>query len=546
MIAGASHRLVPRDALRRSFLHNVSRIALPIPSLLQLPTRFPRKPPAMFSGRHSRLLRQCRIHYRPETIPRPGTLPPPGHLIRHPRPTSGKVQSFHTTISKNAARSPIARNTQSRRVRSPMSEEGIFQRIVDGNLPQSLQRLEANAEYHYEKWKETYGFSGSYERGKVSLQVYKRVAKTLLQTAYSEPPSARAIRNISTDVDTIWNISKCLFDPANDAIYFWLVSACALAGSPTPSLLVANVYLSMLNQNEYPLRTQILDQVETMALRNHEPRAMLLQSRVLIKRGEYKDAMALMDHLMTVIYPANRVEGAETPLTFQKWTPLPDVYTKLQQKLKEQGIDWGLSEEESLRLFAVDYQIPAHLPAYASMMFRKGDLEAYERYMNQAATAGVSGACHSLGSFYYLTARGRFPRRGDVGFVQPADGILDAEPCWESSWSQYLQGVHSYKHYDRLARQWFELGMAGKDDRSSLILALLHRRAGNFGTAQKCYESLKHSPRQAVDRLTADELALCWTNPYHIIEVPECLLQVEYHPDHAEWGELPGYNVYVR
>ncbi|OOF89893.1 hypothetical protein ASPCADRAFT_410538 [Aspergillus carbonarius ITEM 5010] len=400
-------------------------------------------------------------------------------------------------------------------------------------------------------WKETYGFKGSYESGKVSLPVYKRVAKILLQTAFSEPPSAHAIRSISTDVDTVWNISKCLFDPKNDAVYFWLMSACALAGASTPTLLVANMYLGTLGDDEYPLRTQILDQVERMARRDHEPRALLLHSHILTLRGEYKDAMALMDHLMTIIYPSTQVEGAETPLSFQNLPYLPRVYTALQQKAKEQGINWGMSEEERCRLFAVDYQSPVYLTIYASMMFQKGDLEAYERYMNQAATACVPGACHSLGSFYYLTARGRFPRRGEKDFVPPADGTIDADPCMEnddltSLCSRIMRRVPSYEDYDNLAQAWFGLGAYASDDRSSLLLALLHRKGGDFELAQRFYESLAGSPRQVVDKATADELALYWTDPNHTIEIPECLLQVEHRADHTLWTYKPAHSVIVK
>ncbi|PYI08125.1 hypothetical protein BO78DRAFT_80862 [Aspergillus sclerotiicarbonarius CBS 121057] len=504
----------------------------------------------MSLGRNSSLLRQCRIHCRPETIPWPGIYPPPTHPIRHPGPACWKVQSFHTTSSNNAARSPIARQALSKRRRPAFTREWIFSGIVGGDLSKSLQRLEMTADHHYEKWKESSGFNGSYESGKVSLEVYKRVAKILLQTAFSEPPSAHAIRSISADVEKIWNIATCLIDPANEALYHWLTSACALAGATTPTLLVANSYVMHQPAGQYPLRTQFLDQVETMALRDHEPRAMLLHSYILMRRGGHKDAMPLMDRLMTTIYPSTRVEGAETPLYFHDLPSLWEVYMKLQDKVKEQGIDWGLSKEELCRLLGVEYQEPQALACYASMMFRKGDLESYELYMNQAATAGFREAHHALASFYYLTARGRFPRRGDKQVVQPAEGTIHAEPRKEgrlaSIYSSVVLGLPSYKYYNDLALEWFELGMNARDDRSALVLAFQNRKSGHFELAETCYQSLKLSPRQVVDKATADELALHWTDPNYEFELPECLLQVEFDIDHIRWGGSVERTVHVK
>ncbi|RAL02246.1 uncharacterized protein BO80DRAFT_43196 [Aspergillus ibericus CBS 121593] len=494
----------------------------------------------MSLGRSSRLLRQCRMHCRPEPIPRLGIYPPSTNPIRHPGSACWEVQYFHTTSTKNAARSPIARQTLSQRRRPIFTREFIFSGIVGGHLSEALQRLETTVDRHYKDWKETYGFEGSYESGKLSLEVYKRVAKILLQTAYSEPPSAHAIRSISTDVEKVWNISTCLFDPANEALYHWLTSACALAGATTPTLLVAGMYVRQQPADQYPLRTQFLDQVETMALHDHEPRAMLLHSDVLFRRGEYKDAMALMDRVMTTIYPSIRVEGVETPVFFHSLPNLWQVYTKFQDKAREQGIDWGLSKEELCRLLGVDYQVPAALAVYATMMLRKGDLEAYERYMNQAATGGLSAAFHALGSFYYLTARGRFPRRGDKQIVRPTEGPIDAGPLQEgrlaSIYSSVVLGLPSYTYYNALALEWFELGKRSQDDRSALVLAFLYRQAGQLKLAQTYYESLTRSPRQAVDKATADALARHWTDPNYEFGLPECLLQADFDLNRVDWG----------
>ncbi|PYH29595.1 uncharacterized protein BO87DRAFT_177652 [Aspergillus neoniger CBS 115656] len=491
----------------------------------------------MSLSRTSSVLRQCRLQLHPEFNSLTRTSPPLSYSTRHRRLSRYEAKSFHTTTPSYAApRSPIARKAQSTRRQAVFTIDGVFAHTVQGDVEKMLQRLEKTVEEHYDRWKETHSYEGSYGRAKLSLDKYKQIAQSLLRTAYSQPPSARAIRAISTNVEVIWNVSRCLLSPDNRALEVWLHSACALAGARSPALMLAERNLDDAHPN-YPLRTQFLDKVEQWALQERDPRAMHVYVRTLIARGEHESAVPFMDELMSTIYPSTRVEGLETPLSFYNIPQVWPTYIQLQEGLKKKGVNWGVSRDELARLAGVDYQEPNYLSSYASAMFEAGDYEKYEQYMHQAAMAGVPSACASLAHFYYLTARGLFPRRGEKTFVPRSEedsGEVLKKGRLESLYSSIVRGLAPHEYYNNLALEWWELGLNMGSDLSAMFLALAYREAGQLEVADSFYK-LVDTPRLWAPKFTADDLAINWDNPFASFSVPRRVLNVKWYDSDAKW-----------
>ncbi|GKZ85640.1 hypothetical protein AnigIFM56816_011611 [Aspergillus niger] len=490
----------------------------------------------MSLSRTSSALRQCRLRWHPEAISLTRTFTPLSHSTRHRRLSRSETKSFHTTPSNAALRSPTARKAQSTRRQAVFTIDGVFAHAVQGDVEGMLQRLEKTVVEHYYRWKETHSYEGSYGSTKLSLEKYKQIAQSLLRTAYSQPPSSQAIRAISTNVEVIWNVSRCLLSPDNRALEVWLHSACALAGARSPTLMLAHRNLDDAHPN-YPLRTQFLDKVEQWALQDRDPRAMHVYVRTLIARGEHESAVPLMDELMSTIYPSPRVEGLETPLSFYNIPEVWPTYIRLQEELKKKGVDWGIGRDELARLAGVDYQEPNFLSNYASVMFEAGDYEKYEQYMHQAAMAGIPSACTSLAHFYYLTARGLFPRRGEKTFVpRPAENSRELlkKGRLETLYSSIVHGLPTHEYYNNLALEWWELGLNMGSDLSAMFLALAYREVGQLDVAESFYKLIQ-SPRLLASKFTADDLAINWDNPVASFYVPRRVLNVEWYDTDAKW-----------
>ncbi|GKZ17421.1 hypothetical protein AbraIFM66951_004722 [Aspergillus brasiliensis] len=492
----------------------------------------------MSLSRTTSVLRQCRLRLHPEpTILLTRTLTPLSQTTRHGRLSRSEAKPFHTSPSTHAAlRSPTARKAQSTRKRAVFTIDGVFAHAVQGDIEEMLQRLEHTVEEHYYRWKETRGYNGSYASAKLSLEKYKQIAQSLLHTAFSQPPSPRAIRAISTNVEVVWNVSRCLLTPNNRPLEVWLHSACALAGARSPTLMLAHRNLDDAYPN-YPLRTQFLDKVEQWALQERDPRAMHVYVRTLIARGELESAVPLLEELMTTIYPSPRVEGLETPLSFYNIPEVWPTYIELQEGLKKKGVDWGMSRDELARLAGVDYQEPNFLSSYASVMFEAGDYEKYEQYMHQAAMAGIPSACTSLAHFYYLTARGLFPRRGEKNFhprTAEESRQLVKKGRWETLYSNIVHGLPPHEYYNNLALEWWELGLDMGSELSAMFLALAYREAGQLDVADSFYK-LIDSPRLLACKFTADDLAVNWDNPFATFSVPRRVLNVKWYDNNANW-----------
>ncbi|PWY87770.1 hypothetical protein BO70DRAFT_287108 [Aspergillus heteromorphus CBS 117.55] len=486
--------------------------------------------------RSSHALRRCRLHPRPEFRPATSSSssssPPP-----HPLP---KVQSFHTTPSSHAQprRSPAARRAeydkhygkQTQRIQAtetarpgqpakralPYTNEGIFAGRAVGEVDESLQWLDAAGPYC---WKQIKVLSPDLD---VSESVFMDVCRRLIQTAYTELPSAEAIRKLSLEPEQVWTMGVSL-DLEDKTFKYWLTSSCALAGVSPALSLIAMTYLRQAKaMSTPPMRTRILERIETLALRDRDPCAMAVHSKVLAAREQYEDAMTMLDSFLTTIRPEKLQTVDNSNLENLIVPTLWEDYLALKAKVNERGGDSKLSRDELVEMAAVQFQNPQYLPLYAEIMLEKGDHKAYEESMQKAAMTGNKGACEKLANFYYLTSQAQLPRRGDKDFVSGA-ALGEKTGLFAELYSVAFKGVAPLSRYYRLALEWYELSADMGNASSAIILAMLYRRAGQ---AEKGAKHLEVPQKALFNRELLVEIQESWDNPDYVPEIPEELLSL--------------------
>ncbi|THC94101.1 hypothetical protein EYZ11_006430 [Aspergillus tanneri] len=301
----------------------------------------------------------------------------------------------------------------------------------------------------------------------------------------------------------------------------WLYSSAALAGARVAVLIAAS--RSVKNANGAPpAGTPILEQVESLALRERDPRAMIIHATVLGRRERYGEAIALMDQVMQTIYPTKTAPAADSSLLIGDIEPPWKVYAWLKEKI---GNVTDL--DDILRTAALEYQDPEALVKYAFVMMQQGDLEKYEEYMSKAATAGNAKACWKLANFYYLTSQGRYPRRG----VKTSDSAADAERANNASegrgilsaFFSSLFGAQPHHEYRGLAMEWYELAARHGSPEAALAISLLLREEGNTELSAQFFQVAVAS-----QKLTSliRPFRLNWENENYSPKMPTELMEV--------------------
>ncbi|KAL5359016.1 hypothetical protein BJX96DRAFT_164151 [Aspergillus floccosus] len=377
----------------------------------------------------------------------------------------------------------------------------------------------------------------------VSKETFLSIAKQLLENAHRQAPSAAAVQSISNDVDLVFKISHFI-SPGNPSLREWALSACTLAGARVPSLITAARYLSTTSPKSALPQTKLLQQVETLALRDRDPRAMLLHAKALARRGQHPAALSLLEDVLSTISPTRR-----RPLPDEEFM-LPGITSPWQTYLSikaETGMLDDAERDRVLRGGADDYHDPAALTQYARLRLRRaGDRAAYEEYMSMAAMAGHADACRRLANFYYLTSARRFPRRGakiTTVSAPDAEGVAEVEAEDQGLLARWLPRFYAPKphaEYRTLALDWYHLAAShastaptAKGDvlsKTALAVAVIVREQGIVaGRADRLDQAFQWLQRVGDVPAVASfvrQLKLKWDDEGFLPAVPEEVVDV--------------------
>lgn len=244
------------------------------------------------------------------------------------------------------------------------------------------------------------------------------------------------------------------------------------------SAVAANISTSV------PPRTPIFEKIAHLAHTVHDPRAMLIQAKLLGQQKRYNEALHLVESVMRMIYPSKVAPPTARTMSIPNLETPWAIYTWL--KRCTGASEYDFEAQEILKTAALEYQDPAALITYAGQMMAQHDLAKYEECMSKAATAGNATACRKLANFYYLTSKGRFPRRGS----NSSDPVGDFERAHAQTASQSqpygklvaflssLFGPQPYHEYRGLAIEWYELAFRHGCPKAALALAVLMRENG--------------------------------------------------------------------
>ncbi|KAL1886486.1 hypothetical protein Plec18167_000417 [Paecilomyces lecythidis] len=334
----------------------------------------------------------------------------------------------------------------------------------------------------------------------ISAETYIYISKRIVEESFSGPPSAIAVRRISKVAATFPAHSR----PQN-ALTRWVISATALAGGYLAILHVAAEHLKRVPTAG---RTPILDRIEQWATASEDPdpRVSILYAQILGRRGQYREAIAIMEKLMQRIYPTKLRPSMMEDITMNgNLEPPWQLYAWLTEKAGERA-----TTDETLKIAALEYQDPSALVTYAHVMQTQGDLEMYEECMNKAATAGDSEACRKLANFYYLTHHGRFPRREDQNTSGMRNRIV----------SLFKQS-RTKDDYRKLAMDWYELSFNHGSKKAALLLSMLLREDGfsDLGREFLSYAAAEDKLLPLTRKLTDN-----WDNKDYNVKIPIQLL----------------------
>ncbi|GMF70519.1 unnamed protein product [Aspergillus oryzae] len=212
------------------------------------------------------------------------------------------------------------------------------------------------------------------------------------------------------------------------------------------------------------------------------------------------------------------------------------VYAGLKEKVGD-----PMGADEVMRRAALEYEDPAALQDYASLLMREMDLEGYEGCMSKAASSGDVMACLKLANFYYLTSKGWFPRRGVkvsdgdnakaipklTRTVDPAKSVEEKKPGALGRFFSFLSAdVKSHAEYRKLAVDWYELAVKQGNSRAALLLAIIERENGNHEAAWELFQSSRTDDAKEFMPTSQDELVKVWRDEEFRPEVPLQLLDL--------------------
>ncbi|RAK82605.1 uncharacterized protein BO72DRAFT_443446 [Aspergillus fijiensis CBS 313.89] len=438
-----------------------------------------------------------------------------------PRPPLSSC--FHTTSSYNALyrtprKSPALRraaNMRDARVSSPPRPAGIGpESHITGDLTV------------HKKWLATGGMDNWADavlnrdlKTDITWPIFEATGLHLLECAHGGPPTLAAIENNPRNLTPleVFKIGKLIL-PLHQPFQHWVSSASALAKvRPAIYIQAANYLKEMRAHNKSqsappppPRDVPILQAVEALATGPFpDPRAMHLHARVLCHRQQYREAMALLDEILELIYPAKKLEpGFETGLYFPPIDSFWDTYMWVQGLMLDHKYRTKHTPEEIYRRAAEEFQQPEYLVRYAGHLREQGRWDQYEKYMHMAVMAGHRRATRRLACYYYLIAQGRYPRRGqsaaaaDFRPVDPAQegqGLLQERhrPWWQrlrdEIWAEARRP--SLTHYRAMARELFELAAAYGSPESVVVAAVMAREEGRLAEGEQMIHTMLRAPQ---------------------------------------------------
>lgn len=280
---------------------------------------------------------------------------------------------------------------------------------------------------------------------------------------------------ISIDLDSVWYVAMTLGTLVGE-VSDWAFVATTQAGAREPIILgVSNT----LKKMSIPPRTAMFNRVEELAIKDQDPRAMVVHAKVLSQRGQYKEALALLEKVMPRIYPTKIQPPMGEDITLKgRIEPPWKLYAWLKEKVGDRK-----ATDETLKMAALEYQDPEALVTYAQIMQLEGKMEMYEECLNKAATAGDPEACRKLANFYYLTYHGRFPLPDEgEGEGKKNQGFLHRRI------SALFGQSRTREDYRKLAIDWYELAFNHGSRKAALILSMLLREDGHSEVGKQYLE----------------------------------------------------------
>lgn len=253
-----------------------------------------------------------------------------------------------------------------------------------------------------------------------------------------------------------------------------------------------------------------MDRVEEWATKDEDPRAIVMHAKVLGRREQYREALAVLEKLMDKTYPTRVQPGISEDVTMQGRLEAPwELHAWLNERIGNQE-----ATNRVLKMGALEYQDPRALVEYAHIVHMQGDLEAYEEYMNKAAAGGHAEACRKLANFYYLTSLGRFTTREERS---------EARNAFAAFFSRLFRQSRTKDDFYKLAMEWYELAFAHGSDKAALVLAILMREKGESESGLRFLQSAENTKKfpKAVRRLRD-----IWEKPDVRFPVPEQLLDL--------------------
>ncbi|KAL1967326.1 hypothetical protein VTN77DRAFT_3372 [Rasamsonia byssochlamydoides] len=402
-----------------------------------------------------------------------------------------------------------ARSYQRKAPRHPTAGRVRANPTHGNGLPMEAFEVKENAEYQL-----TYNGSKLYHSARdagaldinVSLDTFRYLGKRIIEEAYSAYPDAQAAKRISKDVDVVFDVAHIL-GRIDNRIANWGFWATYAAGAVVPTIMDA---LRHLNTVRYPMRTPILDRIEEWATKDEDPRAIVLHAKILGRREQYQEALALMEKLMERIYPTKvRPVGRDDVTVRGLLEPPYQVYAWLKERVGDQK-----ATDRVLKMAALEYQDPRALMTYADVMKLEGNMEMYEECMNKAAASGQVEACLRLANFYYLTSRGRFT---------PREQKSEALNTFGARISRFFGQSRTKNDFRKLALEWYELAFMHGSDIASLVLAVLLREDGESEQGLRFLQYADQTQKwpKAMARLRSN-----WDNPDFHFPIPDKLLEI--------------------
>ncbi|KAL1987514.1 hypothetical protein VTN96DRAFT_3441 [Rasamsonia emersonii] len=405
-----------------------------------------------------------------------------------------------------------ARSYRPRPARSPAAGNRIVTPTTSQNLPPEVVRALGNTMKDAKRSFDRHGrmlYRSAKSSGllpPMSFDTFRYIGNGLIQAAYNTRSTARAVRMISKDVNAVYDVAYVM-GVIDVKMASWALEATREAGAVRPTLVEA---LRHLNAVAYPMRTPVLDRVEEWATKDEDPRAIVVHAKVLGRREQYREALALLEKLVDKTYPTRVKPNVREDVTMLGRLEAPwELYAWLKERMGDQE-----ATDRVLKMAALEYQDPRALVEYAHLMQTQGDLEAYEEYMNKAATAGHAEACRKLANFYYLTSLGRFTTREERS---------EARNAFTAFFSRLFRQSRTKDDFRELAIEWYELAIVHGSDKAALVLAILMRENGESESGLEALEVAEKSKKfpKAVKRLRDN-----WENPDFRFPIPEQLLDL--------------------